>query len=624
MIQEKVLSKIIAVLSGKGGAGKTMLSTNMAYALARSGRKVTLLDCDVEEPNSHIFISSENVSAEDVKVRSPQEVNEKQCHHCGVCAKACKFNAITMINNRVLFFPSLCRGCGACMEVCPAQAIIEKERVIGRIFHGSGKGIDLHYGLLDLKEARMTVPLIKEVKRSAGEDVVILDSPPGTACPAVETVKDADVCVLIGDPTPFGIHDFKMAEAMCRQVGKVPLVVINRSGPEATEFSRYIHQKGLKAVSRISDSSQIARMCSNGQLVAENDPDMEQVFLRIGESLLSSVPASFSVQVKKPAHDQDARLSSRDEQSVRLPEKHAKEILVISGKGGTGKTSLAASFAVLSEDMVVSDCDVDASNLPILLNPTIIQKNEFSGGQVAWIDKEKCTLCGLCGKKCKFDAVKSIGLGLDRSLEIDPLSCEGCGLCGLVCPSGAVKFFKPVNGTWYISDTSCGPFTHADLLPGQENTGRLVALLKGKNQILADQENRKGVLIDGSPGTGCPVVSSLSNVDYAVLVTEPSIAAMHDLERIIDLTGHFKIACGIVINKSGLNDEYSEKINELAEKKNCRILGEIPYDSVFNEAQSAGQAVTAYSSGKVSEEIKSIWNKVVRKIMSKNKNSCSV
>src|SRR6056297_1261280 len=219
----------IAISSGKGGTGKTFIATNVARVLAKNGRQVRYLDCDVEEPNGHLFLKPIIEKEEDAIVFSPVGIDNDRCTGCGKCEESCMYNAIAVINEKALLFQDLCHICGACTLVCPENAIIETDRVIGTLLHGTSDTIDVHYGLLKTGEGGMSPRLIKKVKQHMGEGVNILDSAPGTSCPVVETVSDVDLCVLVTDPTPFGINDLKLSVDMCREIGMEPVVLVNRA-----------------------------------------------------------------------------------------------------------------------------------------------------------------------------------------------------------------------------------------------------------------------------------------------------------------------------------------------------------------------------------------------------------
>ncbi len=256
------------------------------------------------------------------------------------------------------------------------------------------------------------------------------------------------------------------------------------------------------------------------------------------------------------------------------------QIVVISGKGGTGKTSFLASLAVLFESKVIVDADVDAPNLHILLSPQIIEKNEFYGAGKAKILDDTCTYCGKCKEICPFDAIYE----KEGKFFVDEISCESCGLCYHFCPSNAITFEKTISGEWFISDTSYGKLVHAHLFPGEENSGLLVSILRQKAVEIAQIENKKFVLIDGPPGIGCPVISAITGVNLAIILTEPTLSAIHDMKRVINVLRHFKIPAGIVINKFDLNLKNTDKILEYCEKEGLKVFGKIPYDDTVYDA----------------------------------------
>ncbi|RLI05891.1 (4Fe-4S)-binding protein [Candidatus Bathyarchaeota archaeon] len=281
-----------------------------------------------------------------------------------------------------------------------------------------------------------------------------------------------------------------------------------------------------------------------------------------------------------------------------------KQIVVISGKGGTGKTTLVASFTVLSQDLVVADCDVDASNLHLLLKPNIKEKHEFMGSKVAVIDAEKCVRCQTCKEACRFNAIKNY--------QVDPLLCEGCGVCVYVCPANAVSLKEKISGYLFISETKYGPMVHAKLNIAESNSGKLVSLVRDHAKKIAEEENKKFVLIDGPPGIGCPVIASLGNVDLALVVTEPTMSGLHDLQRILSLTQHFGLKTLTLINMYDLNLENTKKIREFCSTVDVEFVGEIPFDPVVVEALTLGKPVVEYSSeSKASKKIKDIWEKIL-------------
>ncbi len=289
-----------------------------------------------------------------------------------------------------------------------------------------------------------------------------------------------------------------------------------------------------------------------------------------------------------------------------------KELVVISGKGGTGKTSITGALAVLWPDAVFADCDVDASNLPILLNPEIREKIPFSGGKKAEIREDDCTGCGVCESLCRFHAIFQEDRGYYR---VDPLSCEGCGLCYRACPMDAMTFEPVINGELYLSDTAWGLLIHADLYPGEENSGKLVTAVRQKAQDVADAGGKAWILTDGAPGTGCPVIASLTGASGVLIVTEPGVSAIHDLKRIIELTKHFSIPAMILINKADIAPEQNKRIHAIAKTISVPVLGEIPFHPAFTRSQIAGEPVTLKSEPELCRLFESVRQAILKKLI---------
>lgn len=284
-----------------------------------------------------------------------------------------------------------------------------------------------------------------------------------------------------------------------------------------------------------------------------------------------------------------------------------RELVVISGKGGTGKTSVAASLAVLARGAVVADCDVDAADLHLVLQPHDTQVHDFSCGHLARIRTGDCAGCGRCREVCRFGAVSLEPH--DGKFKIDPLSCEGCGACRLACPVGAIDFPARDCGRWMVSQTRCGTMVHAKLAAGAENSGKLVSLVRGQARMLAQQEGRELVIVDGPPGIGCPVISSITGASRVLVVTEPTVSGEHDLDRVLALAGHFGIPAWVCVNKHDINPDLAGRIEGRARQAGARVAGRIRYDGGFTQAQIQGRAVVetdAPSAG----DIRAVWEQI--------------
>lgn len=283
-----------------------------------------------------------------------------------------------------------------------------------------------------------------------------------------------------------------------------------------------------------------------------------------------------------------------------------KEVVVLSGKGGTGKTIIVASFAALAQSKVLADCDVDAADLYLLLQPQTKQEHEFWSGQTAYIDNEKCNECGLCQEVCRFGAI--------QNYAVDPISCEGCGFCSQICPVDAITMSENMSGHWFVSETRYGPLVHARLGIAQENSGRLVALVRQNAKHIAEEENLSYIIVDGPPGIGCAVISSLSGANLALLVTEPTLSGMHDLDRVLELCRHFGIPALACINKYDINEENSRQIESYCANQKVEVVSLIPFDNVVTEALVNGLPVVEFSDGRVKQEIENLWRKVSERL----------
>jgi MinD superfamily P-loop ATPase len=282
-----------------------------------------------------------------------------------------------------------------------------------------------------------------------------------------------------------------------------------------------------------------------------------------------------------------------------------KQLTVLSGKGGTGKTTLAASFAVLARDAVVADCDVDAPDLHMLLHPTIVEAQEFRGSKLAVVDKARCVECDLCREKCRFGAIT-------ESYKVDHYNCEGCGVCRIVCPTQAITLTERLSGHAYVSKTEYGFMAHAMLRPGEANSGKLVTLVRQNARNLAEKIENDLIIIDGPPGIGCPVIASVTGVDVGIVVTEPTLSGIHDFERALQLLKHFAVPPLVCVNMYDINKENTKRIVSFCEANEIDVVGKIPFNPIVTEAIVEGEPVVKYGSeSNVAREIENIWEKTL-------------
>lgn len=285
-----------------------------------------------------------------------------------------------------------------------------------------------------------------------------------------------------------------------------------------------------------------------------------------------------------------------------------KEIVVLSGKGGTGKTSLTAAFATLAENAVLADCDVDAADLHLVLSPEILERRDFISGNEAIIRNDDCAACGLCQDYCRFGAI--IVDPDTHSYYVDPAACEGCGVCVKFCPTQAIDFPERLCGEWFTSATRFGAMIHAHLGIAAENSGKLVSLVRGEARKMADSMDAELLLVDGPPGIGCPVIASITGADHLVIVTEPTLSGRHDLERVLLLAKHFRMPTHVCVNKWDINESMTESIEDMARGFGSTILGRIRYDSVVTKAQIAGRSIIEMGESHASDDIKEIWRQL--------------
>jgi MinD superfamily P-loop ATPase len=294
-----------------------------------------------------------------------------------------------------------------------------------------------------------------------------------------------------------------------------------------------------------------------------------------------------------------------------------KQLVVISGKGGTGKTSIVASFAALADNAILADCDVDAADLHLVLEPTVLYREEFIGGSQAHINPERCTGCGTCAELCRFSAISDTSevpedtTGAEPGVyRVEPVACEGCGVCAWFCDDRAISMLPVTSGEWFLSSTRHGPMAHARLAVAAENSGKLVSLVRGEARRACQARSAELVIIDGAPGVGCPVIASVTGADLALVVTEPTLSAIHDLGRVLQLTQHFDIPTLVLVNKHDLNPELAEQAAELARQQGAEPVGHVRYDPAVTAAQVQRLAVVEYASDGAASDIRAAWQRV--------------
>ena len=285
-----------------------------------------------------------------------------------------------------------------------------------------------------------------------------------------------------------------------------------------------------------------------------------------------------------------------------------KELIIISGKGGTGKTSLIAAFASLAQNKVLCDADVDAADLHLIMDPNIVRRADFISGHTAAIDTDKCSQCGKCLDLCRFDAIS-------EDFKVNPIDCEGCGVCVAFCPEKAIDFPDNMCGEWFCSNTRFGPMVHARLAIAAENSGKLVTLVRQESKKLADEKNLDLILTDGPPGVGCPVIASIGGASAVLIVTEPTLSGIHDMERVVQLARHFKVPAMVCVNKFDLNLDLARDIENFAKNEGLLSVGNIPFDPTFTMAMVQGQTIIEHNGGSgAGQAVKKIWKALSNKL----------
>jgi MinD superfamily P-loop ATPase/predicted Fe-Mo cluster-binding NifX family protein len=617
-VREFVSDQRIVVASGKGGTGKTTFATSLAVVLADRGIPTGYVDCDVEEPNGHLFLNPALHQSSEV-TRVVPEIDPQRCTRCGACATACRAGALLVTANGVAVFADLCNGCGGCVLACEEQAIQEIACPVGTVRTGTverpSAAALTFVGGETLVGATATPEVIRATIAAAPADrVLVLDAPPGTTCPAVEAMRSADVALLVAEPTPFGLNDLRLTVDVARSLGLPFAVAINRSGIGDDALSDYCDAEGIPVLLEVANDRRIAEACSRGALVADSFPELRDRFVTLSGDLRHLARqgrrpggASFGNQLP------DSEPGGEPEPSASIGQGepgYGRELVVISGKGGTGKTSITASFlALASQEVNAVDCDADAANLHLVLDPQVRDQWRFSGGAVAVVDPETCVDCGICEDACRFDAIgpdEASGRGYVAS----PLACEGCGVCVDVCPARAVELVTVLEGDWFVSDTRHGPLTHARLVPGRKNSGKLVSRIREAARGVASQAASPLTIADGSPGIGCAVIASLTGSQAALIVTEPTLSGLHDLRRVASLARQLNVPAGVCVNKADLNPELATRIEVEATGLGLPALGRVRYDETVTLAQLTHTSVVELGDGPATRDIRRLWQRV--------------
>jgi MinD superfamily P-loop ATPase len=589
----------ITIASGKGGTGKTTLALSLASYFVQNSKTTHLVDCDVDAANAHLFIDKQAEGSEPAKVQKPR-VNEKSCTGCGACAKACHYNAITILLDKPLIFDELCHSCGACEYVCQEKAIGFEDKAIGTFYFINDHPFKLSWGELNIGEVQAP-EMIRQLKQMDHKaDMILYDTSPGAGCPVRETMLGSDAVLLVTEPTPFGLNDLKMAAGLAREMNIPTGIIVNRSRSDMDIISEFSQETGIPILGRIPFKRMYAGTCSQGKILIDEHEELMNNFKDIAKGI--------NILNDRKINLPDIRVTRFEKQDVYEPVNKrksggSKEFVIMSGKGGTGKTSLSAAIAEMTHDSLFFDADVDASNLPILLKGKRVSEKRFIGGQKASIDLEKCTHCDACVSACHFNAITN-------EHHVIPEACEGCAFCSLVCPQNAISMYDAETGYVFLSDSDRGPVSHAFLHIGEENSGKLVSQVRDQAYGVVSEEKLGQIVGDGPPGTGCPVIAATTGADLVLIVTEPGLSGVHDMMRAVKLTKHFGIEALMVINKADMNLEQKQVIYEYCENENIPILGEIPFDETVETALCEEKSIMHYPQSMAALAIKEIYQKL--------------
>ncbi len=410
-------------------------------------------------------------------------------------------------------------------------------------------------------------------------------------------MEDMDYCILVTEPTPFGLHDLKLASNLASKLQIPTGIVINRSYQDDAIIEQFAQRSQIPILGTIPFNKKYAESYSNGNILLEKYNELIQVFSKVFSKLTTKAKVPKEINEKFPLtnNEYSFKVNQPTQQSIN-------EIVVISGKGGTGKTTITAALCEMLDDLIIADNDVDASNMQLMHKPKILNTQDFIGAKTYIIDQDKCIKCGKCQQICRFEAISNY--------FINPLSCEGCSFCAQVCPQDAIFEKDSISGKWFISETKIAHLSHASLGIGEENSGKLVAQVRNNARLVAATNCTSKILSDGPPGIGCPVISSITGTDLVIIVTEPTLSGVHDLEKTINLTKHFNIPAMVVINKHDINPQISDKIIHLSNEKECKVIGKIPFDKNVYDAVLKGQTIANLGTSIAFHELQKISQKI--------------